>query len=114
MKVDGKPFRTIWRSNSGNVAIIDQTKLPHAFEIAELRDVKDAWRAIAEMQVRGAPLIGVAAAYGLALAMRVDSSDVNFAAAAEYLATARPTAINLAWALDDMRRVRTPLPPSQR
>jgi methylthioribose-1-phosphate isomerase len=114
MKVDGKPFRTIWRTDSGDVAIIDQTKLPHAFVIAELRSVEDAWRAIAEMQVRGAPLIGVAAAYGLALAMRADASDTNLAAAADYLATARPTAINLAWALEDMRRVLAPLPTSQR
>jgi methylthioribose-1-phosphate isomerase len=114
MKVDGKPFRTIWRTDSGDVAIIDQTKLPHAFVIAELRSVEDAWRAIAEMQVRGAPLIGVAAAYGLALAMRADASDMNLAAAADYLATARPTAVNLAWALDEMRRVLAPLPASQR
>src|SRR5947209_9589527 len=115
MKVDGKPFRTIWRdTQSGNVAIIDQTKLPHAFVIAELRSVEDAWRAISEMQVRGAPLIGVAAAYGLALAMRADASDTNLAAAADYLATARPTAVNLAWALDEMRRVLAPVPPSHR
>ena len=115
MKVDGKPFRTIWRDPaSGNVAIIDQTKLPHAFVIAELRSVEDAWRAIADMQVRGAPLIGIAAAYGLALAMRVDPSDASLVAAADYLATARPTAVNLAWALEDMRRVLAPLPPSQR
>ena len=68
MKVDGRAFRSIWRdAQSGNVAIIDQTKLPHAFVIAELRGVDDAWHAIADMQVRGAPLIGVAAAYGLVL-----------------------------------------------
>src|SRR4051794_18768424 len=115
MKVDGKPYRTIWRDEaSGNVAIIDQTKLPHAFLVAELRSVDDAWRAIADMQVRGAPLIGVAAAYGLALAMRADASDANLARAADYLATARPTAINLAWALAEMRRVLAPLPLSQR
>jgi methylthioribose-1-phosphate isomerase len=114
MKVDGKPFRTIWQSDSGNVAIIDQTKLPHSFVLAELRDVKDAWRAIADMQVRGAPLIGVAAAYGVALAMRSDPSDANLARAADYLATARPTAVNLAWALEEMRRVLAPLTPSER
>jgi methylthioribose-1-phosphate isomerase len=115
MKVDGKLFRTIWRNaESGNVAIIDQTKLPHAFITAELRTVEDAWRAIADMQVRGAPLIGVAAAYGLPLAMRADSSDASLVAAADYLATARPTAVNLAWALEHMRRVLAPLPPSQR
>jgi methylthioribose-1-phosphate isomerase len=115
VQIDGKPFRTIWcDAVSGNVAIIDQTKLPHAFVIAELRTVEDAWHAIAEMQVRGAPLIGVAAAYGLALAMRADPSDATLATTAHYLATARPTAVNLAWALDDMRRVLAPLPPSQR
>jgi methylthioribose-1-phosphate isomerase len=115
MKVDGKPYRTIWRDPaSGNVAIIDQTKLPHAFVLAELRRVEDAWDGIADMQVRGAPLIGVAAAYGLALAMRADASDANLAAAADYLVTSRPTAINLAWALDEMRRVLAPVPASQR
>src|SRR5881227_2134779 len=115
MKVDGKPFRTIWPdAQSGNVAIIDQTALPHAFTIAELRGVDDAWHAIADMQVRGAPLIGVAAAYGLALAMRGDPSDANLTAAAGYLATARPTAVNLAWALEHMRGVLAPLPPPQR
>jgi methylthioribose-1-phosphate isomerase len=115
MKVDGKLLRTIWRdAGSGNVSIIDQTKLPHAFVITQLRSVDDAWHAIANMQVRGAPLIGVAAAYGLALAMRADPSDVNLVATADYLATSRPTAIHLAWALDAMRRVLAPLPPSQR
>ncbi|MBV8849257.1 MAG: S-methyl-5-thioribose-1-phosphate isomerase [Methylobacteriaceae bacterium] len=114
MEVDGKPYRTIWQSDSGNVAIIDQTKLPHAFVIAELRGAEDAWHAIADMQVRGAPLIGVAAAYGLALAMRADPSDVNLTNAANYLATARPTAINLAWALDDIRHTLAPLPLTQR
>src|SRR5437763_7176256 len=115
MRIDGKPFRTIWREpKSGNVAIIDQTKLPHAFITAELRGVEDAWRAIADMQVRGAPLIGVAGAYGLALAMRADASDASLVAAADYLATARPTAINLAWALDDMRRVLAAIAPLER
>ncbi|GAC1331229.1 MAG: S-methyl-5-thioribose-1-phosphate isomerase [Beijerinckiaceae bacterium] len=115
MKVDGQPFRTIWRNaQSGDVEIIDQTKLPHAFAIAELRTADDAWRAIAEMQVRGAPLIGVAAAYGLALAMRADPSAANLTAAAAHLATARPTAVNLAWALEEMRRVLAPVPAPQR
>jgi methylthioribose-1-phosphate isomerase len=115
MKVGGQPFRTIWRNaQSGDVEIIDQTKLPHAFIIAELRTANDAWRAIADMQVRGAPLIGAAAAYGLALAMRADPSDANLADAAAHLATARPTAINLAWALDEMRHVLASVPLSQR
>src|SRR5438270_6315264 len=104
MKVDGKPFRTIWREpKSGNVAIIDQTRLPHAFTIAELRGVDDAAHAIADMQVRGAPLIGVTAAYGLALALRDDPSDAGLAAAVAQLAATRPTAVNLAWALERVR-----------
>jgi methylthioribose-1-phosphate isomerase len=115
VKVDGKHFRTIWRdTHGGHVAVIDQTKLPHAFEVVELRSVEDAWHAIADMQVRGAPLIGVAAAYGLALAMRTDPSDANLMAAADYLARARPTAVNLAWALEDMRRVLASMPPPER
>jgi len=114
LRLDRRTKNLVRRLGPDDVAIIDQTKLPHAFAIVELRSVDDAWRAIADMQVRGAPLIGVAAAYGLALAMRADPSDANLVAAADRLATARPTAINLAWALDDARRVLAPIPPSQR
>mgnify|MGYP006088483349 FL=1 len=104
MNVDGTPFRTIWRSDDGwSVEIIDQTKLPHAFETLRLCDVRDAARAIREMEVRGAPLIGATAAYGVALAMREDASDTHLQACYETLLATRPTAVNLRWALDNMR-----------
>ena len=80
MKIGGVPFRTIWLEADGaRVAIIDQTKLPHRFEIVHLATVDEAARAILTMQVRGAPLIGVTAAYGVALAMRADASDAALA-----------------------------------
>ena len=82
------------------VEIIDQTRLPHAVAIVRLESLGDAVRAIADMQVRGAPLIGVTAAWGLALAMRADSSDAGLAEASGRLKAARPTAVNLAWAVD--------------
>ncbi len=76
MNVDGKPYRTIWLADDGEaVEIIDQTRLPHAFETVRLETVQDTARAIATMQVRGAPLIGATAAYGMCLAMRADASD---------------------------------------
>lgn len=104
MKIDGKAYRTIWIGSDGwSVVIIDQTKLPHAFETLVLRDVKDAAHAIRVMQVRGAPLIGATAAYGVALAMREDASDAGLDRCIAFLAEQRPTAINLRWALDEMR-----------
>src|SRR5688572_884354 len=106
MKVNGRPYRTIWLGDDGwSVEIIDQTHLPHAFEIARLTSLDEAARAIRDMQVRGAPLIGVTAAYGLALAMRVDASDAHMADACNVLAATRPTAVNLRWALDRVRKV---------
>jgi methylthioribose-1-phosphate isomerase len=104
MNVDGKKYRTIWLAeDGGSVEIIDQTKFPYAFEIAKLHTMEDAARAIRVMQVRGAPLIGATAAYGVALAMRADPSDANLDAAWERLLETRPTAVNLRWALDEMR-----------
>jgi methylthioribose-1-phosphate isomerase len=115
MRVDGKPYRTIWASqHAGRVSIIDQTRLPHEFVVAELATLADAAKAIKHMQVRGAPLIGVAAAYGLALALRDDPSDANLEAATAALTATRPTAINLAWALGQMRRRIAPLPLADR
>ena len=115
MKIGGTPQRTIWRaSNSGAVDIIDQTRLPHAFTTATLRTVADAACAIKTMQVRGAPLIGVTAAYGIALAMRADSSDANLEAAVALLAVQRPTAVNLRLALDQMRARLLPMPLTRR
>src|SRR6516164_7057461 len=75
MKVDGKPMRTIWVEADGAVGIIDQTKLPHRFETRRLLSLAEAAHAIKSMQVRGAPLIGAAAAYGIALGLRADTSD---------------------------------------
>src|SRR5215472_3669025 len=103
MKVDGKETRTIWVEADGHsVGIIDQTLLPHRYATVTLTSLADAARAIAAMQVRGAPLIGAAAAYGMCLALSADASDEAIERAyAELLAT-RPTAINLKWALDEM------------
>lgn len=104
MKIDGKPMRTIWVGDDGSsVEIIDQTKLPHVFEIARLATVEDAAAAIKTMQVRGAPLIGATAAYGVALALRTDASDEALESAVSLLAEQRPTAINLRWALQEMQ-----------
>jgi methylthioribose-1-phosphate isomerase len=102
MKVDGKHMRTIWVEADRSVGIIDQTLLPHRFETRRLNSLADAAHAIKSMQVRGAPLIGAAAAYGMALALRADASDQSLARAARELAATRPTAINLAWALAEM------------
>ena len=115
MKIDGKPYRTIWPGDDGaSVVVIDQTRLPHALATATLRTVEDAARAILTMQVRGAPLIGATAAYGLALALRDDPSDEGLAAAIACLARQRPTAINLRWALEEVRRHVAPLPAASR
>jgi methylthioribose-1-phosphate isomerase len=104
MNVDGQPYRTIWLGADGwSVEIIDQTKLPHQFEIECLRSLDDAAHAIRTMLVRGAPLIGATAAYGMALAMREDSSDGGLDNAYDVLIATRPTAVNLRWALDDIR-----------
>ena len=103
MKIDGRDTRTIWLESDGaSVGIIDQTLLPHRFATARLATLADAARAIKAMQVRGAPLIGAAAAYGIWLALREDASDDNLERACSVLLATRPTAINLKWALDEM------------
>ncbi len=103
MKVDGVAYRTIWPDDDGwAVRIIDQTRLPHFFEIVRLDSAEAAAQAIRTMMVRGAPLIGATAAYGMALAMRSDSSDANLEESYSMLMATRPTAVNLRWALDDM------------
>lgn len=105
MNVGGAPYRSIWLNDDGwSVSIIDQTVLPARLEIATLRTVVEMARAIRTMQVRGAPLIGVAAAYGVALAMREDPSDASLDRAVELLGETRPTAANLSWALSRMYR----------
>ena len=101
MKIEGKEYRTIWFENNV-VKIIDQTKLPHKFIIKDLKTVKDAINAIKIMEVRGAPLIGATAAYGLVLSI-IENNDQSFLKkAAEDLINSRPTAINLKWAVDRM------------
>ena len=105
MKINGKAYRTIWLApDGGSVEFIDQTRLPHALVVIPLRSMEEAARAILTMQVRGAPLIGATAAYGLAMAIREDASDEGIDRAVAYLGKQRPTAINLRWALDEMRR----------
>ena len=101
MKIEGKEYRTIWFENNV-VKIIDQTKLPHQFIIKDLKTVKDAINAIKIMEVRGAPLIGATAAYGIVLSI-IEKNDLSFLKkSSEELIASRPTAINLKWAVDRM------------
>ena len=103
MKIEGKEYRTIWFENN-IVKIIDQTKLPHKFVIKDLKTVKDAINSIKIMEVRGAPLIGATAAYGLVLAI-IENNDQSFLKkTSEELVNSRPTAINLKWAVDRMMK----------
>jgi methylthioribose-1-phosphate isomerase len=115
MKVDGKHLRSVWLEPDGwSVSAIDQRRLPHDFVVARLTDCDAAADAIRSMLVRGAPLIGATAAYGMALAIRADASDAALDQAYKTLIATRPTAINLKWALDEMRSLLRPLPPPQR
>ena len=115
MKFDGKSWRTIWLDEDGEtVGIIDQTRLPHEFVTIRLSTVEEAAHAIRVMQVRGAPLIGAMAAYGMALALKDDATDAGLEAAAQLLMATRPTAVNLRWAVEDMRGYVTGLVPSDR
>jgi methylthioribose-1-phosphate isomerase len=103
MKVGGKHTRTIWLESDGaTVGVIDQTQLPHHFATLRLTSLDDAARAIRTMQIRGAPLIGATAAYGVALALKAEASDEALERAYATLIATRPTAINLKWALDEM------------
>ncbi|MGZ0186901.1 MAG: S-methyl-5-thioribose-1-phosphate isomerase, partial [Alphaproteobacteria bacterium] len=113
MLVNGQAYRSIWREDE-TVFIIDQTVLPHEFRIVELTGLTDTADAIRTMQVRGAPLIGATAAYGMALAMRQNADDAYLAEAEKTLAATRPTAINLRWALARMTGRLAPLSPDQR
>ncbi len=115
MNVDGNPFRTIsLAEDNWRVVIIDQTLLPHKFETIALESLEDTAQAINDMQVRGAPLIGATAAYGVALAMRNDPSNAMLSHAYQNLLDTRPTAVNLRWALDEMTSTLTNLPPEER
>src|SRR5437762_707693 len=115
MKVNGKHFRSIWLEPDGwSVGAIDQRRLPHEFVVSRITNAADAGEAIRSMLVRGAPLIGATAAYGVALAMRTDASDAALELDCKMLVATRPTAINLKWALDEMVRILRPLQPSAR
>ena len=121
MKVGGVPYRAIFTVGDGvtaadgmDVRVIDQTVLPHRFETLRLESVDDAARAIRDMVVRGAPLIGATAAYGVALAMRADPSDASLEEALAGLAGTRPTAVNLIWALDGAGALLRGLPAVER
>jgi methylthioribose-1-phosphate isomerase len=115
MKIGDVPTRSIWLEPDGwSVGIFDQTLLPWRIERLTLRSAADATHAIASMQTRGAPLIGAVAAYGLALALRADGSDDSLERAYAMLLAARPTAVNLKWALDAVAAEVRPLPPAER
>ena len=115
MKINGRHYRSIWLAEDGwSVELIDQTGLPHQLRIQRLETLAQAATAIRDMWVRGAPLIGITAAYGLCLALRKDSSDMGIASACDTLLATRPTAINLRWALSKLEAQLTPLPESQR
>lgn len=114
MIINNQKFRTIWPNDgmaagSRSVSIIDQTKLPHAFKIVEIINMSQMIVAIKTMQVRGAPLIGAAAAYGMALAMQNDSSDEHLQLSAKQLTQSRPTAVNLRWAVERMMQLLLPM-----
>jgi methylthioribose-1-phosphate isomerase len=116
MKINGRSTRTIWPAadGSGDVEILDQTRLPHAVAVIRLRCLADAAQAISDMKVRGAPLIGATAAHGLGLALREDPSDAGLRHARAMLLATRPTAVNLAWALEEIAACVRPLPPDRR
>ncbi|GAB5471604.1 MAG: S-methyl-5-thioribose-1-phosphate isomerase [Rhodospirillales bacterium] len=115
MQVEGEDYRTIWLAEDGeSVAVIDQTKLPHRFEVMTLTGLEEAARAIETMVVRGAPLIGATAAYGMALALRESATDAALEAAHARLLATRPTAVNLRWALERLQAELRPLPVTDR
>ena len=123
MKIDEKVYRTIWPitgadtpKNDANfsVGIIDQTMLPHRFEVKELASLDEMIIAIKTMQVRGAPLIGAAAAYGIALAVQESASDSHIEESVKALLQSRPTAVNLRWAVNRMHSILATLPPEAR
>lgn len=111
MKINDNNYTAIWcEEDTGNVFIIDQTKLPHQFEILELVTLEDFCIAIRDMQVRGAPLIGATAAYGFALALQSDASSENIQKVAEQLIATRPTAVDLSWAVKRIQKTISELP----
>jgi methylthioribose-1-phosphate isomerase len=115
MRINGRDYRTLWPDADGRrVHVIDQTRLPHRFETRALATLSDAAAAIADMVVRGAPLIGVTGAYGLALAAADDPRDAAIDAAHDLLLATRPTAVNLRWALERARAAALAVPESER
>ncbi|MDD9892334.1 MAG: S-methyl-5-thioribose-1-phosphate isomerase [Gammaproteobacteria bacterium] len=114
MRVNGTPTRTIWPIDKMAVEVIDQRLLPHQYQTVRLADHAAAAAAISNMTVRGAPLIGATAAYGIALASNVDASDLALNSAAETLLATRPTAVNLRWALQRMTELLLKLPEAER
>ncbi len=116
MNIDGVAYRSVWvdQDDGWSVRILDQTRLPWTVEILRLTQEEEVAHAIRSMQVRGAPLIGAVAAYGLALALRRDASDAALERVAAMLGDTRPTAVNLRWALDRMLRALRPVAPAAR
>lgn len=115
MKIKGTHYRSVWLAEDGyTVEVLDQTKLPFELAIIQLTDLQLAATAIKDMWIRGAPLIGAVAAYGVALAMREDASDKNLQHAYDTLVVTRPTAINLKWALDTICPQLSELPETER
>src|SRR5437660_2691321 len=114
MRVSGAHYRTIWIAESGTVRAIDQSRLPFELATIDLETLADAAQAIRTMAVRGAPLIGATAAYGMALAARSNATDAHLDQAVRILRATRPTAHNLAWALTRMRGALADIAPSER
>jgi methylthioribose-1-phosphate isomerase len=115
VRVEETRYRSVWLGDDGQtVCVIDQRALPHHFRVVELKTRDDAAASIRDMMVRGAPLIGATAAYGVALQMRADSSDTALDDACTVLSQTRPTGINLRWCLGEMRACLAPLPPEKR
>jgi methylthioribose-1-phosphate isomerase len=114
MRISGTHYRTLWPTAAGTIRVIDQSRLPFEFATVDLETLDDAARAIATMVVRGAPLIGATAAYGMALAVRENASDAHIDEAMRTLLATRPTAHNLAWALSRMRRALAGVAPGER
>ena len=111
MQVDGQAYRSIWLAADGiGVEIIDQTQLPFRFAVVRLESLEEAMAAIRRMLVRGAPLIGATAAYGICLGLRQSATSSALETIATQLIACRPTAINLRWAVERMLRVLLPLP----
>jgi methylthioribose-1-phosphate isomerase len=114
VKISGRHYRTIWPTAAGTIRVIDQRRLPFEFATIDLNTLDDAAQAIRTMVVRGAPLIGATAAYGIALALRSNASDAHLEEAVRILQATRPTAYNLNWALTRMRRVLAGVAPKER